>query len=1200
MFFSFCGTLLFIIHTHAQMRPPHEWINYDQVFNLNSGLRKYDFDATLISSSTPANVLWPAEKPHFIIQIVNNTDKVLKTSAKIDIVQYGTEGKPNDIWQPILFKIKDFPSIPVNLEIAANGFQNVEISPDIPADFGGYALIVDAGIYGRRLATSVIRTFPSNPKSIQYPKQSLDDIGVDFLYRIGVQSIRMGVSYIATQHRDYISELAKLREKLNEYKRKNITVLLMFGEGQTLMPLGNPRSFLDSNGVFLKTKQDYAWLPAMDNDFEKFVKDLCIEFGYPKGPVTAVSLWNEPWEGISISGWQADILRYREIYRAMANGVLEARKSGADVLVGGCDSHSNAMDKLFADGKKDFLPIFDFCSIHYEGMESPVLYKEWNERKFHKGRVKIWDTESWVGNTDDRIGLVVATNRAAGYDRSMGIYGGYMVDGDNADKIKIKSEEGPKEINKQPAAWSPAAAMGAVQHFLGEREFKEVLFKNGLPWVLLFEGESKNPDDGTIVVCGDIGEAFGPESILFRNVRGLKEQKEKEELQRKISVLPEGSTERKNLEKELKAFIPLEGGLLTIPLDKSFYLFDFYGNKIISKNNKIEIPLTFKGYFLKTDGSKGSFSKLVKVLKEAEIKGYEPLEIISGDFLERIEQKPVLELKLTNILNKKISGSLEVTIQDLKLDYLKELSFLPHETKIIKVKVINGKSTNENKYSLNVEFKTNDNGKATHQEYLHVNVISKKNIIVDGKLNDWENCLPQIVSSSNQSSLSLTEAAWYPFKQYNSKQSGLASGYMAYDDKHFYFATKVSDNTPHKGTYRFESRPDDDFFYPEISYKADENHFLMKKDGKASAENNNISALQLPDKDGRILNYWEASNNTNSFGLDLNLPEDKATFVSLYFPNIDTWKANIEIYNLNNNELLVSHKIENLWQGTYSTYRLTGKLRIVVHAVDWWYTVKLAGIFFDADPNKPIVRQGAASFIKDDFDTKGKWKNKYGSQGYYIMGLVPKLPPNVTVNASHLEINFPLKWPEGVRRFSYRKDPVTPDNSGLGFSYDNVLIAFNVIPEGEDEMYAYPKGTMPHFVGYKCTDYEYALNKVAEEYGGGTEIWRLLAPGLNRKHFFPRQPKSENEGPVKSGMLSINTDGNTRVTECAIPWEEIPMVKKALDEGKTIKFSFRVNDNGSESMELAKERSVSKKNSRAFHPDWQEHWANEVEFKFEK
>jgi hypothetical protein len=35
-------------------------------------------------------------------------------------------------------------------------------------------------------------------------------------------------------------------------------------------------------------------------------------------------------------------------------------------------------------------------------------------------------------------------------------------------------------------------------------------------------------------------------------------------------------------------------------------------------------------------------------------------------------------------------------------------------------------------------------------------------------------------------------------------------------------------------------------------------------------------------------------------------------------------------------------------------------------------------------------------------------------------------------------------------------------------------------------------------------------------------------------------------------------------------------------------------------MELAAGRSVSKPNNQAFHRDWAEHWANELEFAFEQ
>ncbi|HEX4140255.1 MAG TPA: hypothetical protein VHY09_07900, partial [Candidatus Methylacidiphilales bacterium] len=90
------------------------------------------------------------------------------------------------------------------------------------------------------------------------------------------------------------------------------------------------------------------------------------------------------------------------------------------------------------------------------------------------------------------------------------------------------------------------------------------------------------------------------------------------------------------------------------------------------------------------------------------------------------------------------------------------------------------------------------------------------------------------------------------------------------------------------------------------------------------------------------------------------------------------------------------------------------------------------------------------------------------------------------------------------------------------------------------------------------------------------------------------------DGPVKDGQLVVKEDGTTRIVEAALPWSEIPLVQKAMQAGQTIKFSFRVNDDSGPSMELAEGRSVSKKNPYTFHPDWTEHWSNEVEFSFGK
>ena len=168
------------------------------------------------------------------------------------------------------------------------------------------------------------------------------------------------------------------------------------------------RPHLDDQNVMLDTKSDSAWLPSEDEKFQQWTKEVAAKYGWPNGPITAMSLWNEPWEGISISGWGADMLRYREIFRHMAHGIIDARKeANVQVLIAGCDSSSNTIDKLFPDDSDEFLNLLDVCTIHYQGMSSPAMYKKWLDHKGPYGRIRIWDTESWVANTDDRVAAVI-------------------------------------------------------------------------------------------------------------------------------------------------------------------------------------------------------------------------------------------------------------------------------------------------------------------------------------------------------------------------------------------------------------------------------------------------------------------------------------------------------------------------------------------------------------------------------------------------------------------------------------------------------------------------------------------------------------------------------------------------------------------------------------------------------------------------
>ena len=114
-------------------------------------------------------------------------------------------------------------------------------------------------------------------------------------------------------------------------------------------------------------------------------------------------------------------------------------------------------------------------------------------------------------------------------------------------------------------------------------------------------------------------------------------------------------------------------------------------------------------------------------------------------------------------------------------------------------------------------------------------------------------------------------------------------------------------------------------------------------------------------------------------------------------------------------------------------------------------------------------------------------------------------------------------------------------------------------------------------------------------------MWRLNAPGMPRKSFYPRQAKSVVDGgAVNDAQLSIVYRNGVRYVEAAIPWHEIPEVRQRILAGQTIKFSCRINDNAGASHELATGRSVSKMNSFTFHNDWQTHWSNELEFGAER
>ena len=1028
---------------------------YAQTLGVVLNQKSYPYSAQLISIAVPGNILNPGEAASFTFQLVNNTDKAIAAKAKVELIRYATRGIPGDIWTPQMYKIADAGSTPIDVDIAAKGFQDITVTPTVPAEFGAYALVVDLGEHGRAMVGTFVRTFPVSSKRVQYSKLCLDSMPLDVLKRLGVHAIRYEVSYKPTTEKDFPEWLEKHAEKLKALQDANITTMFMvggpgfFGDWE---PLKRPRPWLDDKAVMLDTKFDLAWLPSYDPDFQKFCHILAAKFGWPKGPCTAFYLWNEPWEGLSIAGWGADMLRYREIFTHMCQGVEEARKDdGVQVLLGGFDSTSNAMDKMFGDGSDEFLKWCDFISIHYQGLDAHTTVKKWVNRKSLNGHVRIWDTESWIANTDDRVAGAIAADRAAGYDRAMGIFGGNI---SSAQDANIRTADGKTKRVSITEAWPVAASVGAANHFIGERAFRELLFKNGLPWVMVFDGDAMddgtaNPEDATVVVVGDLGEEFKPDDLPFRTARGFAEIAHKKELRKQLAAMPADAPalDRKALETAISKPEVAQRRHDDNRRRSALQPVRFLWQSLAGEGRKDRHPARWPRIFPPRRRQAGLRRSTAS----------------RNPHLARRRDRAVGDRRTRHdCANRKTSGSPPFSHQYSQSTRERKIDGNPwkveapatgradclrrDETKEIEIPITAGESVSDNTYPLSVSFDAGADGTAVHEEAMHVNVIPRRTITVDGNLDDWKDIPPQIIKSAGPGGPTLTEAAWLPFMKFDqSVGKGLATGYMAYDNDNFYFAAKIADDTPDEGMPRFETLNPDEFFYPEVCYRVDREHALQKKDMTWAESTADVRALQKPGADGkdRVAAAW--ATTLQSFAIDLKLPKGQPRRVALYLLD---WiqpgqrGAVVEIIDNATGRSMARNFFTRLSYGKYVVYDLAGNIRIKISATNG-AGAALSGIFFDPAPANAKAKGTSGKYLKTDEDTQGNWKGVYGADGYNVIGADAKYPHYVTVDLPNVVNTEEFHWPQGVRRFSYRKNPQLP--AGNFPRHDNVQIAFNVL-----------------------------------------------------------------------------------------------------------------------------------------------------------
>jgi len=1134
-----------------------------------------------IAGTAPANIAYPGEAASATIQLRNLGKTRLAVTGRWILVDYVLVTKSQDVFDLGLTRLGETVLGPVALDVEANGFIDLTVDIALPARCSTHALLLERTNGTRLFACSLARTLKPDLGPGERTYQVCMDLEAPAaITRLHTAPNRIGWPYHPTTDLRFSDHFEAMRKQLDGLKATGYPVCVEFGMGPKdglHMPLGRTRPHLDADGVMQDTKKDMTWLPAFDADFKQVVKRVALEWGWPKGPINAMKFMNEPWNGISISGWGADDLRYREIYTALCEGVEEARaEGGVQVLLGGCDSSSNTFDKLFPDGDMSFLPRLDFMSLHYQGL-SPSNARFMRDRQGPNGRVQFWDTESWVANSSDRVPGALSGMLAAGHDRIVGIFSKGVVA--SSARVDVRLADDKREWREQIQAWPVAPALAAFQQFIGNRPFAELVFGDALPWVFRFQG--KSADDLTLVVCGDLSPALDSNNsvgiVPLRSVRGLAELKNKEVLRAQLAALPADSPERAGLQKRIEQPQILRDAGMSLAADARWNLYDDSGNAVPVRNGQLAMPLDGSGWYLRPDGSPGSGAALVAAVRAARIDGYEPLASVVRDALRPIGAGAVFAIELKNILNRPVAGKLQVTISGLQIEVPTEVAFLAHERKIVNAKVIGGAPNPRNQYALSLRFDAGADGVAEHDETVRVNLIGRRAITVDGDLSDWDGTLPQTVSAGG-SGPTLMETAWLPMVKYDpALTTGFATAWMAADDSGFHFAAKIADNTPHAGMPRFATIDDSDCFYPETSYQVDR----VKTRAARTAELRTDAGKKL----ALTPRVWEPVGSY--MDLTLDLPGER--LVSVYFIDDDLHlRRNAQVTVVDAAGKQVAKTEVKKREATWLRLRLSGKVRLTI-GTELWKCSRVAAVAVDPLP-KAV---GNGPVLDEDVATRQNHAGVYGSE----LLLLPGKDPQGIIAAAwqdHID-STPMTWPAGVRRFSYRMKPKLPQ----GPRFDNVQLAFNVLPDDRKPWYPMAPGTFKGFAGYWDTDYEFALNQIAPDFGGGYEVWPLRLPGKPDKHFYPRQLKYPGEGPVAETKLVVKRDGNTRIVEATLPWSTIPEVQSAYIAGLPFRFSFRVNDNaGNGCMELSRDRSVAKRNG-SFKPDWVEHWSNEVEFGWE-
>ncbi|MBM4031052.1 MAG: hypothetical protein FJ291_04620 [Planctomycetes bacterium] len=737
-----------------------------------------DTKMMFVGSSQPGNVFYPGDSVDLTIKVTRGAEPL--KSVMLEIVEVAAR-------QNRYLKGWSVMSEPVAVEnIGARGKLDVPVAVEdkegataemeakglpVPARYGTYAVTIAPNGKDPQFLCTLLRAMkPKEGFDVDAPvfgegqflthdSQKPEHVRTRALTlgRLGIKGVRIELGWAESKPGTYDwHRFDPLMNGLAEAKIK--ALVTMGGHPYWTYPLGQPTP------ACIPEKPDHSCQPKHYEAFGKWIYAFCDRYWQRgNGALWAIEHWNEPWEGISISGWESDSNHYRALMKQIAEN---ARKVSKKIKTAAACSIMNTEDKfLVGENREEMAKLVDLFTDHYVPPRTsygPMVAKFWGKEST--------DTETWIAASEVLLPQIVTQFLACGQDRMTPWHPAMTY---------FKVPGSPMEFQMPNPV---ALASNVFNVMMTGRKFERMLFHTHLPWAFQF-GTGR---DATVVLFGKLYAPHGgdPKDVLWWQLQAH------------------------------------EGGRIAIDnADGRLEFYDIAGNRQFEGHSEVQLIMDYLTHYIRSP--RGGIRLIEQRLREARLDGVRPVEIIARDFTTPVERPgAAVSVSVHNLLSRPVSGLLKVEPpMGFKLrGNVEPVELKAGETREFKLPLLEARpamvpeGARPAAYPFSFGFESNA-GKASWRENLNVAVARKGTKSVDGLLDDWKDDFRVVVGAQRQKADATLEA-WMPFLKVKDAEpdGSFAEVKLAWDDQFLYVAARVLDQSDYPGHQRLETWDEEQYF----------------------------------------------------------------------------------------------------------------------------------------------------------------------------------------------------------------------------------------------------------------------------------------------------------------------------------------------------------------------------------------------------